>query len=82
MTDFRSDQLQVCAFLVASGATLKSCEQNGRNHCEFLFHDPDGEIEQLASRYYKGETCQAIRFYRALLELKSTINRTLYGGGR
>ena len=79
---FRSRNLQVSAFLIARGAKLLECERTGATRCEFLFRDPTGEVAALADAYYKGETCKALAYYRAQLELRAAIDHTLNGGAR
>jgi hypothetical protein len=74
---YRSGNLQVCAFLVASGAVLDRCELTRPNRCEFFFGDEDGYIAKLADTYFEGAKCSAIDYYRALLDLRTRINRTL-----
>jgi hypothetical protein len=73
---FRTNKLPQAAFLEAKGIRLLRCELTGPGRCEFLYTDPNGEVERLASAYYNGGICEAMAFYRAILDLKSAINQT------
>jgi len=73
---FRTNRLPQAAYLSAKGIRLLNCELTGPGRCDFLYSDPTGEVERLASDYYNGGVCEAMAFYRAIIDLKSTINQT------
>jgi len=86
MLDFyRTRQLPQAAFLLSSGATFVRCEQTSNTrYVDLVFSDPDGTIERLAETYFQGAPCSALKFYRALTELRRAIsetNGTLYDKG-
>jgi hypothetical protein len=77
LDSYRTRQLPQAAFLLASGATFERCEQTtNTKFVDLVFHDPDGSVERLAETYFQGAPCSALKFYRALTELRRAISET------
>jgi len=70
---YRTRQLPQAAFLAASGSKFLRVETTGSKYCDLVFEDKDGSVERLADTYFKGASCPALKFYRALTELRIVI---------
>ena len=71
---FRTRQLHQAAFLVASGAKFLRCDRDPNGSVvDIVFCDPDGSVEQLAENYFRDGQCSALKFSRALTELRKAI---------
>jgi len=70
---YRTRQLPQAAFLAASGAKFLRVENTGYKYRDLVFEDNDGSVERLADAYFKGASCPALKFYRALTELRIAI---------
>jgi hypothetical protein len=77
LEEFRTSQLQVAAFLVASGAQLFRVEKVGPRAVEFIFQDKDGSTAALAVRFFEHAKCEAFAFMRALTGLRYQIDKCL-----
>jgi len=77
VTQYRTTYLPEAAFLVAVGVPLAICEKSDARTVEFLFDDESGKVEELARNYYCNVPCPALKFYRALTELRHEINKVL-----
>jgi hypothetical protein len=81
---YRTRLLPQAAFLAAQGATFLRCEPSSGRFSDLLFADPDGTVEQLAESYFHDAPCSALRFYRAITEIRIAIqkaNGTLWDKG-
>ena len=77
--------LPAAAFAVAHGNRLPRLEPIGSDQSRFEFFfdsDPDGEISRLIRDYFNGESAPGLNFFRALQDLRFTVNRARHGGAR
>jgi hypothetical protein len=71
---FRTRQLHQAAFLMASGAKFLRCDPNpSGNVVDLIFADPTGTIARLAEEYFRDGKCSALKFSKALTELRVAI---------
>jgi hypothetical protein len=77
VTEYRTTYLPKAAFLVALGVPLIVCERTDPRTAEFVFNDASGKVEQLSRQYYNGASCPALKYYRALTQLRGEINKAL-----
>jgi hypothetical protein len=70
---YRTRQLPQAAFLLASGVRFLRVENTQCKYCDLVFEDRDASVERLADTYFQGAACSALRFYRALTELRIAI---------
>ena len=72
---YRTRQLPQAAFLLASGAKFLRVENTTCKYSDLVFEDKDGSVERLAGAFFQDAACPALRFYRALTELRIAIKQ-------
>jgi hypothetical protein len=79
---YRTSSMPAAAFAVARGAELPRVEPTADpQRFQLSFVDRDGDVTRAIADYFGGDSVPARDFYRALQDIRFTINRAK-GGAR
>jgi hypothetical protein len=80
--EYRTGSLPLAAFLATRGAQFLRCEVASVGRCDFIFADPNHNLNEVSSGYYNGESASARVYYKLFLDLKRLAQQTVNGGAR
>ena len=80
--DYRTGSLPLAAFLAARGAQFLRCEVAVVGRCDFIFADPNQNLNEIEACYYNSAPASARQFYKLLLDLKRLAQQTIRGGAQ
>jgi hypothetical protein len=81
MPEARVKSLPAAAYAIAKGAKLLRCEPSQPGRVDFILEDPLSTVSTTARDFFTGGEVSARDCYRALQDVRLSVNRILDGKG-